>query len=154
MTLEELRAYRRGLAAEESRVSYWRRLLQARIDVLAAGGEVVAQALPPLLAAEQVGTLRNALLSVVPAPGIPPLPDLVRLWQMPQPADPARRVGLLAALERATAELSAYRRALHQRLDAATDELIARYREDPTLCLSALPVPRAPVGSRLPLPPR
>ncbi|MFZ5852724.1 MAG: hypothetical protein ACOYY2_15285 [Actinomycetota bacterium] len=35
LPLPQLRAYRRGLAAEEGRVSYWRRLLRARIDLLA-----------------------------------------------------------------------------------------------------------------------
>ena len=44
-------------------------------------------------------------------------------------------------------QLSEYRSVLHQRLSAATGELIARYRDEPTLCLSALPMPpvrRAP----------
>ena len=36
-------------------------------------------------------------------------------------------------------QLSAYRTALHKRLAGATGELIARYREQPTLCLTALP---------------
>ena len=36
LRLDELRAYRRRLAHEEERVSYWRRLLHARIDVLEA----------------------------------------------------------------------------------------------------------------------
>ena len=31
LTLEALRAYRKALTAEEGRVSYWRRLIQARI---------------------------------------------------------------------------------------------------------------------------
>ena len=35
LTLDGLRAYRRALTAEESRVSYWRRLIQARLDVVA-----------------------------------------------------------------------------------------------------------------------
>jgi hypothetical protein len=45
-------------------------------------------------------------------------------------------------LSKAEAQLSAYRTALHKRLAAATGELIARYREQPTLCLSALPTER------------
>ena len=36
---------------------------------------------------------------------------------------------------------SAYRRSLHERLDDATSELIARYREEPALSLCALPLP-------------
>jgi hypothetical protein len=38
-------------------------------------------------------------------------------------------------------QLSAYRAALHRRLENATTELIARYREEPRLALLALPVP-------------
>ena len=32
--------------------------------------------------------------------------------------------------------------ALLRRLGSATNELIARYRDEPSLCLSALPLPR------------
>ena len=48
----------------------------------------------------------------------------------------------LARLADAEHQLSAYRRGLHERLDAATGELIARYREEPALALRALPLPR------------
>ena len=47
---------------------------------------------------------------------------------------------LLVRLAAAEAELSAYRRSLHERLDDATSELIARYREEPALSLCALPL--------------
>ena len=184
VSLDELRAYRKDLADEESRVSYWRRLLQARSDIVggatldrmmpvrndsvagaqitvaghridvasgavidappaagstSAGGGFTPTVLKPLRAGQQVVRLRTALLTTQPAPGLPPLPDLVRLWELPQPQTPAERTALVAELERAEAELSAYRKALHQRLDACTTELIARYREHPELCLSALP---------------
>jgi hypothetical protein len=36
-------------------------------------------------------------------------------------------------------ELTTYRRALRLRLEATTSELVARYRDDPGSCLSALP---------------
>ena len=49
---------------------------------------------------------------------------------------------LLTRLANAEHELSAYRRSLHARLDAATGELISRYREEPSLALYALPRPR------------
>ena len=39
-------------------------------------------------------------------------------------------------------ELSSYRRSLHERLDAATGELISRYRDEPALALQALPMGR------------
>ena len=47
--------------------------------------------------------------------------------------------GMVVRLAAAEVELSAYRRALHERLDDATSELIARYREKPALALCALP---------------
>ena len=36
--------------------------------------------------------------------------------------------------------LATYRRSLHERLDAATGELISRYRDQPALALKALPL--------------
>ena len=47
----------------------------------------------------------------------------------------------LARLADAEHQLSEYRRSLHERLDAATGELISRYREEPALALRALPLP-------------
>ena len=53
----------------------------------------------------------------------------------------AREAGetIPADLTKAEAQLSAYRTALHRRLADATGELIARYREQPELCLTVLP---------------
>ncbi|MDP8907975.1 MAG: hypothetical protein M3N47_02410, partial [Chloroflexota bacterium] len=36
--------------------------------------------------------------------------------------------------------LSSYREAVHRRLNRATADLVARYREEPRLCLVALPL--------------
>ena len=58
-------------------------------------------------------------------------------------ADDGADDGIVVRLAAAEAELSAYRRALHERLDDATSELIARYREEPALALCALPLPTA-----------
>src|SRR5687767_1285244 len=61
LTLEGLRAYRRALSEEENRVSYWRRILQARLDVLRAGlaggsaRPVDTAALKPVLTDARVG---------------------------------------------------------------------------------------------------
>jgi hypothetical protein len=51
-----------------------------------------------------------------------------------------------AAVEEATArlraaeeKLTAYRKALFERIDEATAELIVRYKEDPTAALAVLP---------------
>ncbi|HWL36756.1 MAG TPA: hypothetical protein VNQ77_11230 [Frankiaceae bacterium] len=141
-----LRQYRKALTQEESRVSYWRRIIQARLDVVRTLGGVTGpdvDALRPVLGAARVGAARNALLEIVPVDDIPPLPNLESLWSRdPRPGDEAHNETLMAELAKAEAQLSAYRAALHRRLSAATTELIARYREEPSLCLSALPLPR------------
>ena len=49
---------------------------------------------------------------------------------------------LLPRLADAEHQLSAYRRSLHERLDAATGELISRYRDEPSLAMQSLPLPR------------
>jgi hypothetical protein len=54
--------------------------------------------------------------------------------------DEPGRDRLAGELEAAEEELSAYRNALHGRLDAATQDLIARYRAEPAACLYALPL--------------
>lgn len=149
LTLAALRAYRRTLTHEESRVSYWRRLIQARLDVLRddAGPAILAMTdadkvsrLRGVLAEARVGESRHALISLVPIDDIPPLPDLEELWSRElRPTDPVHCEVIRRDLSFAELQLSAYRSALHDRLGAATQELIARYRENPSLCLSALP---------------
>lgn len=142
LDLGELRAYRRVLTEEEDRVSYWRRILQARIDCLAAGDQVSptdAAHLLPVLTTARLGSGRRALVRILPVDDIPPLPDLVALWETVILADTASAEELSRDLRAAEAKLSAYRAALHRRLTAATAELIARYRVAPSLCLSILP---------------
>lgn len=147
LSLSALRTYRKALATEEDRVSYWRRIIQARLDLVRAGeqrGGLSLDRVREVLADERVGTGRNALLAILPHQDMPPIPNLVDLWQSdPLPGDTPEEADHNTRLEQGLAEaevaLSAYRTALHHRIDAATDELIARYREDPTLCLSALP---------------
>lgn len=150
LNLEGLRAYRAALSAEEDRVSYWRRILQARLDtVQAVEGARAADpaAIAPALSPERITRGRTALVRVVPQDDIPPLPDLARLWQqMPDQCDDVSRAELVVALERAEEQLSSYRTALHARMTAASAELIARYRDDPLACFSALPLP--PAGAR------
>lgn len=146
LPLVGLRQYRKALTQEESRVSYWRRIIQARLDVVRALGSDEGpgvEALRPVLGQDRVGAARTALLDVIPHDDIPPLPNLESLWERdPRPGDEAYNAALMTDLSRAEAQLSAYRSALHRRLSNATNELIARYREDPTQCLSALPLPR------------
>lgn len=140
LSLDGLRKYRTALTAEESRVSYWRRIIQARLDVVRAGSDLVSQNLKPVLTDERVGAGRSALVEIVPFDNIPPLPDLAGLWErQADPSDAASIAALEIDLDLAEKQLSEYRGALHKRLGAATSELIARYRDEPGLCLTALP---------------
>ncbi|MGN6334107.1 MAG: RsiG family protein [Motilibacteraceae bacterium] len=142
LDLRELRAYRAELGHEENRVSYWRRLVQARIDVLAAAGDPAGLhdlgRLRGVLTDQRVASQRTAVLEVLPGDDRPPLPQLDALWES-EPADDDARGELLLRLAAAERELSTYRTALHRRLDAATSELIARYHQNPSSCLVALP---------------
>ncbi len=140
LTLDGLREYRKALTAEESNVSYWRRIIQARLDVVRAGSDLVSDNLKPVLTDARVSAGRSALVEIVPAEDIPPLPNLAGLWERQvDPSDPAAVAGLEVDLDAAERQLSEYRTALHARLGAATSELIARYRDEPNLCLTALP---------------
>lgn len=141
LSLRGLREYRRALGHEESRVSYWRRILQGRLDTLRTDGPVAdVDNLGAMLTDDRVSGGRTALIQVVPADDIPPLPNLAALWERTAVAEGADRDGLIEELVAAESQLSSYRTALHQRLGAATAELIGRYREEPSLCLDVLPV--------------
>ena len=145
LSVDGLREYRRALTDEEHRVSYWRRILQARLDLVASGTTrrgVDHDRLTPLLTTQRVGAGRRALSSVTQSDGdIPPLPLLEELWERQvEPGDDAGREAFEQDLRLAEHDLSAYRAALHDRIGQATGELIARYRESPDLCLSALPL--------------
>jgi len=148
--LEELRDYRTDLQTEEGKVSYWRRIIQARLDVVREGrtaggtGPLDARRLRPVLSDARVGAGRKALVQVLPAADdIPPLPQLAELWERRiAPDDTAGLEALERDLAAAEAQLSEYRAVLHRRLADATGELIARYHSEPLLCLSALPLRR------------
>jgi hypothetical protein len=145
LSLDDLRGYRRTLTAEEDQVSYWRRIIQARLDLLRAGTLRPAdgQHLRPVLAEGRTTAHRTAMVSVVPAEEIPPLPNLAELWERRVSDDDDQgQKDLDHDLAVAERQLSEYRQALHRRIADATCELIARYREQPALCLSALPLPR------------
>lgn len=141
MTLARLRNYRRTLLAEELRTSYWRRLLQARRDLLRAGGQPGDRsALRVALTEARGGPGRQAILALHPSAGMPILPHLPDLWATEVwnvTPDAARELSI--RLTSAESVLSSYREALHRRLDRATADLVARYHEDPRLCFTALP---------------
>jgi hypothetical protein len=144
MTLKRLRTYRRTLLDEELRTSYWRRLLQARRDILrvdASPGD--REALTDALTEQRAQNGRTAILLLHPDGGMPILPHLPDLWaSSAEASDEAERAELFARLASAESVLSSYREALHRRLDRATSELVARYHEDPRQCLDVLPLER------------
>lgn len=135
LSLPELREYRARLREEEDRVSYWRRVVHARLDLLRAGsdtsGSLTRSQLERALGDTATGHRREALLRVRAFDPLPDLPVLAEVWDV---------VGDEAAsrLEAASEQLSRYRSALHARIDAATAALIERYRRDPSLALEVL----------------
>ena len=145
LSIDGLRDYRRALTDEENKVSYWRRILQARLDVVVSGStakDLDHARLAPVLTSERVGAGRSALVEVLPIDDIPPLPSLGELWdRRVGEHDAAGRAEFERDLRDAETQLSAYRAALHKRISDATNELIARYRDTPALCLTALPLP-------------
>jgi hypothetical protein len=139
LTLQELRDYRQELVAEETRTSYWRRILQARLDsVIAPADHATLSRLRGVLHEHADSSRRLAMLPMAVPDDPPPLPDLTALWEATITKGAHDEV-LIARLGDAERELSAYRRSLHLRLDAATGELISRYRDYPALALCALP---------------
>ena len=143
LTLQELRAYRRRLAEEEDRVSYWRRLAHARIDVLEAeasiDGTLSMEQLIRVLGDTGAGNTRTALVSVSAGEPLPELPALEEMWATEvDPRDAHQVADALSRIRAAERQLTDYRRALHERIDEATGELISRYRDEPTLALELL----------------
>jgi hypothetical protein len=146
LTLNDLRLYRRRLAEEEEKVSYWRRLVHARVDVL----EAEAHHERPLRLDELIrvlgdtgsGRTRTALVNVRAADPLPDLPVLEDMWVTElDPNDAGALAEAIDRLRAAERQLTEYRRALHEQLDEATAELIARYRTDPTSALVAFRKP-------------
>jgi hypothetical protein len=71
---------------------------------------------------------------------LPDLPELDDMWATEvDPHDADQVADAVRRLRDAEAQLTDYRRALHERIDEATAELIVRYRENPAGALIALP---------------
>jgi len=144
ISLPELRTYRQLLMGEEDKVSYWRRLAHARIDVLVAEsnaeGSLNLDDLVRVLGDTGAGRTRTALVGVRAAEPLPELPILTEMWVTE--IDPHDQKNVADAIERlraAEGQLTDYRSALHEWIDEATGELISRYRDDPARALIALP---------------
>lgn len=146
LSLADLRLHRRRLSEEEEKISYWRRLVHARIDVLEAESKherpLRLDELIRVLGDTGMGHTRTALVSVRAAEDLPELPVLKDMWITE--LDPNDKDAIQEAVDRlrlAEAQLTDYRRALHRNLDAATAELIVRYQRDPTSALVAFATP-------------
>jgi hypothetical protein len=141
----ELRAYRAALTAEEDKVSYWRRLVQGRVDLLEAqanSGDTLSLAdLVRVLGDTGSGRSRRTLMRVpapVQLPDIPNLDELCHLWAA-DPEDVDEVADVIDRLHAKERKLSEYRSSLHERIDSATGELMMRYRADPRAALALLP---------------
>src|SRR3954449_4189762 len=151
LELDDLRLYRRRLAEEEEKVSYWRRLVHARLDVLEAEAHherpLHLDELIRVLGDTGAGRTRTALVNVRAADPLPSLPVLAEMWVTElDPNDTAEVTEAINRLNAAEGQLTEYRRALHEQLDAATGELIARYRQDPRSALVAFRRPHPGAG--------
>lgn len=148
LVLADLRLYRRRLAEEEEKISYWRRLVHARIDVLEAEAHherpLRLDELIRVLGETGTGRTRTALVSVRAADDLPELPVLADMWVTElDPNDTAAVREAITRLRQAEEQLTDYRRALHERLDEATAELISRYRAEPASALVAFQKPHS-----------
>lgn len=133
LTLDGVRAYRHLVVREEERVGYWQRVVTARLESLRGlGTDVDTAHLRPALERQDLAGGRRVVLAAAHAI-LPELPTLDALWL--DRADAATAL----AVARTQEELAAYREALATQVRAATQELIARYRQTPGECLSALP---------------
>lgn len=152
LALDELRSYRRRLTDEEERISYWRRLVHARVDVLRAEARherpLRLNELVRVLGDTGSGRGRTALVRVRAEEPLPELPVLEEMWVTElDPDDTAAVERAVDRLLAAESTLTDYRRALHRRIDKATEELISRYRAAPAAALVALRRPHT--GGRL-----
>ena len=142
--LDELRRRRDTAADVEAQVSYYRRLLQGRMDLLdfelrRRRGEEdrsLIEALPEILAS---GMILGSEPNMKHLELLPPLPSKTGrrlidrimddgvLTQLPELSD-AEIVEALGKLRQVEQELSSQRRQLHNVIDTLQDEIVARYR--------------------------
>jgi hypothetical protein len=140
--LAGLRARRQALREEERQVSYWRRLVQGRLDLAQAalaGDQPSVEKLTATASGRRADSGRNGSPRRSPSfakfvNGIQDrrLASLAAAWDTPIPwDDPERLRQVEATLVEIEAELSKRRHDLHERIDACTTELVDRYRSDP-----------------------
>lgn len=141
--LAELRAHRLHVAEAEERIGYWQRVAAARLDAARGLGNPldIARMRPDMALAALTGA--RAELQRATRRSLPALPSLATLWLAlpPRPGDLGSDADRLAieALETTVEALGQYQAALSDLAKAATAELIARYRQTPSDCLTILP---------------
>lgn len=141
LTLDELRECRKVLTMRESQISYWRRIIQARLDLVrdsAIHGVATVEGLERVLTRQLGGNQRLGILSVQPQ-GAAPFAGLEHLWNRSIRVGDLGGSDLESDLVAAERKLSALRADLHRQIDAATAELINRYRANPQLAFTVLP---------------
>ena len=128
--VSDLRLDRRALRAEHARVTWWRRLVRARLDL------AVAQAARPQTLGEDVAFQLPLEVGLdVPRPAA--------LAAVLADADPGADVSRLHELRALDDQLSTYAAGVEAALTRATDRLITRLAVDPGVIVAAL---REPLG--------
>jgi hypothetical protein len=146
LPLEQVRELRREAEQEEVDLSYLRRVLQGRLDILRAelarrsgdGGSDLVDALPQILADEHAGTPaprglgRHATMEPSRADAHRRhVEQLIADVDLSNPAahDDASLHQVLETLEREEQDVSDKRRQVQSVMDACTAEITRRYRE-------------------------
>ncbi|WP_315095433.1 hypothetical protein [uncultured Cellulomonas sp.] len=123
--VSDLRLDRRALRAEHARVTWWRRLVRARLDL------AVAQAVRPHTLGEDVAFQLPLEVGIdVPRPAA--------LAAVLASTDPGADVGRLDELRALDEQLSTYADGVEAALVRATDRLIARLAVDPGVVVTGL----------------
>jgi hypothetical protein len=149
LPLAELRRYRTLLREEEDRVSYRRRVLFGRADLLQKVLDnpqrkdqswlLNARELANALRDRHTGPQRAALVRLRHTEEFTRLPDPDGVWSRdPDLEDPDDVRAVLAGTQAVAERISRYRSQLHERMDAVTAELIARYKADRSAVLRIL----------------
>lgn len=111
--VQHLRLERRALRAERDRISWWRRLVRARMDLA-----VASAAGPDLLGEEVAFVLPIEVCLEVPRPS--------ELQDVLPALDPAHEVGMLSALRQLDERLAAYEAGVVDALAETTSRLMGR----------------------------
>lgn len=125
MRLSELRSSRRALRAERARVSYWRRLVSARLDL------ALACVAPP----DQLGLDLTLLLDGAVHTAPPAHADLARALPHSLPIAEIHRLDELYRLDE---QLASYQHDIDEVLATTTSEFIDHLTLDPLAALAGL----------------